>query len=67
MFRGASLADILIVLVTILRRPVACGHGLGPADRTTLLAGPGFDASVWETWAPLTAGASLHVPPPETS
>ncbi|HET9226343.1 MAG TPA: amino acid adenylation domain-containing protein, partial [Thermoanaerobaculia bacterium] len=41
-------------------------YGLGPADRTTLLAGPGFDASVWETWVPLTAGASLHIPPPDT-
>jgi amino acid adenylation domain-containing protein len=40
-------------------------YGLGPGDRSTLLAGPGFDASVWETWAPLTAGASLHIPPPE--
>jgi amino acid adenylation domain-containing protein len=35
---------------------------LGPGDRTPLLAGPGFDASVWDTWAPLTAGASLHIP-----
>jgi amino acid adenylation domain-containing protein len=41
-------------------------YGLGPADRTALLAGPGFDASVWETWAPLTSGASLHIPPPDT-
>ncbi|MFL6196819.1 MAG: amino acid adenylation domain-containing protein [Thermoanaerobaculia bacterium] len=40
-------------------------YGLGPGDRSTLLAGPGFDASVWETWAPLTAGASLHIPPAE--
>ncbi|HSN88710.1 MAG TPA: amino acid adenylation domain-containing protein, partial [Thermoanaerobaculia bacterium] len=37
-------------------------YGLGPADRTTLLAGPGFDASVWEMWAALTSGASLHIP-----
>jgi len=41
-------------------------YGLGPSDRTTLLAGPGFDASVWEIWAALTCGASLYVPPPET-
>jgi len=41
-------------------------YGLGPADRTTLLAGPGFDASVWEMWAPLASGASLHIPPPDT-
>lgn len=27
-----------------------------------MIASPGFDASVWETWPHLTAGASLHVP-----
>ena len=26
------------------------------------MASPGFDASVWETWPYLTAGASLHLP-----
>lgn len=31
-------------------------------DRATLLASPGFDASVWELWPYLTAGASLHLP-----
>ena len=31
-------------------------------DRATLLAGPAFDASSWEIWAYLTAGASLHAP-----
>jgi hypothetical protein len=29
MFRGARAADILVILVTILRPLVACGHGLG--------------------------------------
>jgi amino acid adenylation domain-containing protein len=33
-------------------------------DRATLLAGPAFDASVWELWPYLAAGASLHIPPP---
>ncbi len=32
------------------------------ADRATLIANPAFDASVWEIWPYLTAGASLHVP-----
>jgi amino acid adenylation domain-containing protein len=41
-------------------------YGLTPSDRSTLLAGPGFDASVWEMWSALTAGASLHIPPPDT-
>jgi len=36
-------------------------YGLGRDDRTAMVAGPGFDASVWETWASLTAGAPLVV------
>jgi amino acid adenylation domain-containing protein len=31
------------------------------ADRATLQASPGFDASVWEMWPYLTMGASVHV------
>jgi amino acid adenylation domain-containing protein len=34
-----------------------------PADRGTLVANPAFDASVWELWPFLAAGASVHVPP----
>ena len=41
-------------------------YGIGPEDRATLLASPAFDASVWETWPSLAAGASLHVPDAET-
>ena len=33
------------------------------SDRAPLLASPGFDASVWEMWPYLAAGASLHVAP----
>ncbi|HWS88113.1 MAG TPA: amino acid adenylation domain-containing protein, partial [Pyrinomonadaceae bacterium] len=36
------------------------------SDRATLLAGVGFDASVWELWPYLTCGASLHVPDEQT-
>jgi amino acid adenylation domain-containing protein len=32
-------------------------------DRATLMASPGFDASVWELWPYLVSGASVHVPP----
>ena len=32
------------------------------ADRASAQATVGFDAAVWETWAYLTAGASLHLP-----
>jgi amino acid adenylation domain-containing protein len=35
-------------------------------DRATLIASPAFDASVWEIWPYLAAGASLHVPDEET-
>jgi amino acid adenylation domain-containing protein len=31
-------------------------------DRATLIAGLAFDASVWELWPYLTAGASIHMP-----
>ena len=34
-------------------------------DRTTQLAQVGFDASVWELWPALAAGAPLHLPPEE--
>jgi amino acid adenylation domain-containing protein len=33
-----------------------------PSDRGTQVASPGFDASVWEIWPYLAAGASVHVP-----
>jgi non-ribosomal peptide synthetase component F len=36
--------------------------GVTAADRATLVAGVGFDASAWETWPYLTRGASLYVP-----
>ncbi|HEX2077200.1 MAG TPA: amino acid adenylation domain-containing protein, partial [Longimicrobium sp.] len=36
---------------------------VGPADRATLIAGVGFDASTWELWPYLASGASLRVVP----
>ncbi len=41
-------------------------YAITPRDRATQLAGPAFDASVWEVWPYLTAGASLHIPAEET-
>jgi amino acid adenylation domain-containing protein len=37
-----------------------------PEDRATQVASPAFDASVWEIWPYLCAGASLHIPDEET-
>lgn len=37
-------------------------YGVTPATRATQLAGMGFDASVWELWPYLTAGAAIHMP-----
>jgi amino acid adenylation domain-containing protein len=37
--------------------------GVGPDDRASVMAGVGFDASVWEVWPYLAAGAALHVVP----
>ncbi|HEX3559471.1 MAG TPA: amino acid adenylation domain-containing protein [Pyrinomonadaceae bacterium] len=59
---------------------VECSHGglsnlvawhrrafaISPDDRAPQLAGTAFDASVWEVWPYLAAGASIHLPPAET-
>jgi amino acid adenylation domain-containing protein len=41
-------------------------YGVTSGDRATQLAGPAFDASVWELWPYLSAGASVHLPDEET-
>jgi amino acid adenylation domain-containing protein len=35
---------------------------LSPFDRASAILGIGFDASVWEIWAPLSSGAALLIP-----
>ena len=40
-------------------------HGTGPGDHRAQVASLGFDASVWEIWACLASGATLHLPPEE--
>lgn len=37
-------------------------YGTAPGVRVAAFAGLGFDASVWETWAALAAGATLVLP-----
>jgi amino acid adenylation domain-containing protein len=41
--------------------------GVRATDRASVLASPAFDASVWEVWPYLTAGASLHIPDAATT
>ncbi|HVR99922.1 MAG TPA: amino acid adenylation domain-containing protein [Thermoanaerobaculia bacterium] len=41
-------------------------YGVTAEDRGTQIASPAFDASIWELWPYLTAGASLHIPDEET-
>ncbi len=41
-------------------------YSVTPHDRATHLASPAFDASVWEIWPYLAAGASVHLPEDET-
>lgn len=41
-------------------------YGVTAASRATQLAGISFDASVWELWPYLTAGASVYVPDEDT-
>ena len=36
-------------------------YGITPQDRGSQVAGVGFDASVWETWPYLAAGAGLEI------
>lgn len=38
-------------------------YGVRAADRASQVAGQSFDASTWEVWPYVTAGASLHVAP----
>jgi len=43
-----------------------CAFGVTDSDRATQLASVAFDASVWEIWANLAAGASVHIPKERT-
>ncbi|HYN22009.1 MAG TPA: amino acid adenylation domain-containing protein, partial [Thermoanaerobaculia bacterium] len=40
-------------------------YGVTPCDRATQVASLAFDASVWEVWPYLAAGASVHAAPEE--
>lgn len=40
-------------------------YRIGPGEHTAHVAALGFDASVWEIWPTLAAGATLHLPAEE--
>lgn len=57
--KGVAIThDSLLNLVYWHRR----SFNIIPQDRATYMAGLGFDASVWELWPYLTAGASIYLP-----
>lgn len=41
-------------------------YEISPEDRATMLAGPAFDAAVWELWPYLCAGSCIFVPDDDT-
>jgi amino acid adenylation domain-containing protein len=41
-------------------------YGITAADRTSQVAAQGFDATVWEIWPYLCAGACVHLPDQQT-
>ena len=61
--KGVEVEHSGLVNLVTWHQPAYC---LTPADRATLLAGPAFDASVWELWPYLASGASIYIPDDET-
>jgi len=55
--RHAGLANLCVYY--------AATTGMGPEDRLSQVAAPGFDVAVGELWPTLAAGASLHFAPDE--
>ncbi len=61
--KGTALGHGGLLNLALWHRHV---YAVTPADRATQVASPAFDASVWEVWPYLAAGASLHFPDRET-
>ena len=56
--KGVAVPHVgLMNLVTWHQR----AYGVAPSDRATMLAGLAFDASVWELWPYITAGAAIYL------
>ena len=61
--KGVELSHRGLVNLLVWHQRTYC---VTPKDRATQLAGFSFDASVWELWPYLTAGASIHIVDDET-
>ena len=61
--KGVELSHRALMNLVLWHRRA---FGISPADRGTQIAGLAFDASVWELWPYLTAGASIHIPDEES-
>jgi amino acid adenylation domain-containing protein len=48
-------------VVNLVSRPGRVHH-VAEGERTAQIANPGFDAAVWEVWAALAGGGSVHIP-----
>jgi len=60
--KGVEIEHASLVNLVFWHRRV---HHITSEDRATLVAGPAFDASVWETWPYLVSGAGLYIPSDE--
>jgi amino acid adenylation domain-containing protein len=57
--KGVAIQHVSLVNLATWHQHV---YRVQPTDRATQLASLAFDASVWELWPYLTAGASMHIP-----
>lgn len=61
--KGVQISHRALLNLVFWHRDV---YEITPADRAALVAGLAFDASVWELWPYLTAGAGVWLPDEET-
>ncbi len=59
--KGVAVSHAAVVRRLLWSQSV---HPLGSRDTVAQLAGPGFDFSIWELFAPLVAGARVAFPAP---
>lgn len=61
--KGVEIEHASLVNLVSWHRRV---YGITAADRATMVAGPAFDAAVWELWPYLVSGAALYIPDART-